>query len=376
MALRLEKQNGHWYVVGTVVGQRVRQSTRLPDSMAYKPIAEKVRLKVESEIVSGRHDSPAKRMTWGEAADGYLEWKHIERKTSRHMSMHVEKMREFWGAVKLADITPAAVQAYVGAEWGHLKPGSVRRYLNTFRAVLSWAKDNVEGYGGVKVPVPTVKDARDVHFDEGEATAFLEWVREHKSFYLPHFLTLVDTGVRLNEMLGLRSPAFSGDVVRLRRRLERSGKTQTRDIPMTNDMAQLAKGFRGRPATEVLYVSATGKPWANANSASAALNLVLKEGCEAIGSPSMRVHDLRHTFAYLTAKAGADLGDLQYLMGHEDISQTMRYRGFIQSRARTFVSRARGDMDVLPADWQESDKDGATGAMESRETVSFTAMVA
>lgn len=59
------------------------------------------------------------------------------------------------------------------------------------------------------------------------------------------------------------------------------------------------------------------------------------------GDAAMRVHDLRHTFAYLTAKAGADIGDLQYLLGHEDISQTMRYRGFIQSRATTFVSSMR-----------------------------------
>ena len=64
--------------------------------------------------------------------------------------------------------------------------------------------------------------------------------------------------------------------------------------------------------------------------------VVLRDGCAAMGLPStgeesMRPHDLRHTFAYLTAKAGADLGDLQYLMGHEDISQTMRYRGFIKA---------------------------------------------
>ena len=100
-----------------------------------------------------------------------------------------------------------------------------------------------------------------------------------------------------------------------------------------------------KKATEPLFLSLTGSAL-TAMLATKTLNKILKEGCKAMGLPhegdaAMRVHDLRHTFAYLTAKAGADIGDLQYLLGHEDISQTMRYRGFIQSRARTFVSSMR-----------------------------------
>jgi integrase len=104
-----------------------------------------------------------------------------------------------------------------------------------------------------------------------------------------------------------------------------------------------------------VFLSKSYKEWTGSNSASATLNKVLRRGCEAIRffpiceegeETNLRVHDLRHTFAYITAKAGADLGDLQYLMGHSDVSQTMRYRGFIQSRAKDFVGQ-RNNPDLM-----------------------------
>ncbi len=67
---------------------------------------------------------------------------------------------------------------------------------------------------------------------------------------------------------------------------------------------------------------------------------VLKTGLEAIGvKRHVRVHDLRHTFAYLCGCKGIDIGDLQLLMGHASINMTMRYRGYIKSRAVAVLSQ-------------------------------------
>jgi integrase len=41
-----------------------------------------------------------------------------------------------------------------------------------------------------------------------------------------------------------------------------------------------------------------------------------------IGRPKMRVHDLRHTYASLARRAGADLRLLQKTMGHASITVT------------------------------------------------------
>jgi integrase len=41
-----------------------------------------------------------------------------------------------------------------------------------------------------------------------------------------------------------------------------------------------------------------------------------------IGRPTLRVHDLRHTYASLARRAGADLRLLQKTMGHASITVT------------------------------------------------------
>ena len=70
------------------------------------------------------------------------------------------------------------------------------------------------------------------------------------------------------------------------------------------------------------------------------LNSILRALLRGVGvTRNVRVHDLRHTFAYLIAQGGADLGDIQLLLGHKDISQTMRYRGWVRSRAEKYISK-------------------------------------
>jgi integrase len=353
MALKLSKKNGHWYVEGSLLGTRVRESTRLPDAASYKGMAEKVRLRIEKDIIENHGRPEVQIRTFGDAAAGYLGWRKVEERYNRAMELNVRRFNDDWGEVKLEEITPASIQAYIAATYTSVKPGTVRRNMSYFAAILNWAKENVDGFGGVRVPMPRVDNARDIHFDEDQAVAFLEWVRDAYPHLFGHFLTLIDTGVRLGEMLALRPTNFGDGVLKVRRKLARKSKTLTRDIPMTPDMEVWSDSVRCLGATTPIYWrnGTTGKTWCNMPSVSTTLNRVLKEGCGKMGLPNsgegaMRVHDLRHTFAYLTAKAGADLGDLQYLMGHSDISMTMRYRGFIQSRARTYVGRARRVLDV------------------------------
>jgi integrase len=114
---------------------------------------------------------------------------------------------------------------------------------------------------------------------------------------------------------------------------------------MTDDMLEVARRTQGMEVNLPVFRGITGV-WNSPNSASGALNIELKAACKELGFPyqgdeAIRCHDLRHTFAYLCASNGADLGDLQYLLGHSDISMTMRYRGFIQSRARNAVANMR-----------------------------------
>lgn len=346
MALKVKAQQGTFWIIGSLLGVRVRKSTRYPATQDYRAHADRMRVDLENEIVTGNYQKGQIKDTFGQVTDAYLAFREQENRTSRDLIRTAHMWKDEFGPRILSDITTSAVQHYVTTKMRHLKAGSVKRYLNVLIAILNYGKDTVEGYAGIKVIKPRVEDARDVHFSEREVNVFLTWLKENHEYAYPHFLTLIDTGARLNEMLALRIHHFDGGHVQIRRRLERTGKSDRRDIPLTNDMQEMIREyFDGWEYGKPLFCTQMGKEFASADSASAMLNKILKAASTELGIPPLRVHDLRHTFAYLTAKAGADLGDLQYLMGHRDIKMTMRYRGFIPSRASTYVANARTQLE-------------------------------
>ena len=353
--LKIKKDNGYWHIAGTFMGERVRRTTGLRATQGMKSLAEKLRVAAEKDIADGKYGPVKTHETWRDAYHAYRAWKMMEKRWTVRQERKLDKMCDFWGDVRLTEIDQAAINAYVMLTWGHLEPGTIRRYLNDFLAVLSYADERLEEYKSPKIKRPVADDARDIHLEESEANELLDWIAAERPEYHPHLVTLVDTGLRLGEMMRLKPKSFRDeDHLLVVKRTHGKTKTITRQIPYTPAMRVLANRFRAMPSGATLYPSKLGGAWSGDNAASATLNTALKQGCKAIGLPyegeeKIRVHDLRHTFAYLTAKAGADLGDLQLLLGHSDISMTMRYRGFISSRATTYVSNLRGGNQLSTA---------------------------
>tara|TARA_R110000823_G_scaffold103042_4_gene220344 strand:+ start:52 stop:1098 length:1047 start_codon:yes stop_codon:yes gene_type:complete len=344
--LKIKKMDGHWHVDGVYLGERVRRSTGLRATKALRPLAEALRVKAEREITGSIAGPKVSRETFRDAYLAYRSWLKIEKRWTKRQENKLVMMCDFWGDVPLKDITNEAVTAYIMVHWAHIIPSTIRRYLNDFIAVLSYADSRLDNYTKPKIKRPFVDDGRTAHLDANEANELLDWMAKNYPQYLPHFTTLIDTGVRLGEMLNLNKRNFRDESeLVVTKKNNAKTKTITRSIPYTVEMREIRDRFMGQNHDGPLYPAALGEAWRNANSASATLNKVLTKGIKAIGvdddDEGFRVHDLRHTFAYLTAKAGADLGDLQLLMGHADISMTMRYRGFILSRARTYVSNLR-----------------------------------
>lgn len=330
--LKIVERRGIWQIDGSLLGTKVRRSTRLPSSKDFYPQALAMKVEIESQIVAGTYgkDTSSNR-TVDDAIASYEQWFRAEGRITTDSARKIEKIRDTFGHIRWEDLTPAVIQDTALSSWPNLKPGSLRRYLTVLSAICNHAANRWE-VKAPKVPKPTVDDTRDVHLDSSQANAVLEWIRANEPHYYPHFLTLIDTGVRLGESLRLTRPSFEADMLKVRRRLSRKSKTVTRTIPLSVDMKNLV--LSGRLAqTGPVFIMKTGRPFKDEKCASTYLGKVLRTACAETGIDKVRVHDLRHTFAYLMGQAGIDLGDLQVLMGHEDISQTMRYRGFIKSRA-------------------------------------------
>ena len=364
MPLKITRKGGRLWIEGRMLGVQVRRSTGL--SAGFEREAETMRLDIEREIVNGTfHKQKTKKHSFEEAAESYLAWKRLSKHDTKGIERHVAIILPHFKGMMVEDMDHDAVQKVIASQWSGLKPGSIARYITQIVSVMKHAGDRW-GFAPAKIMRPTVDDARDAHFDAKEANEFLAWVREHHPHYEPHFTVLIDCGLRLNEMLRMTKRDMAGDVMRMTRRSIGNGKTETRVIPLTDTVKSLAKGL---PDKGAMFRKPSGDEWASSNDASSYLGKVLKQGCRELGLPELRVHDLRHTFAYLVAQAGADVADLQTLLGHEDISNTMRYRGFVLSRAKQFVTSARvHDLHTQPADAiqgtvisKEKQKDGSGG---------------
>lgn len=333
--LKVVKKNGMLWVTGRLLGVQVRRTTGLP--VGHERQAEEVRLTWEREIVEGRFRTKTNKHSFSEAVKKYLEWRQMSGALSRGTMSVAERFERMFEGVAIEDMTGEMIHERTAKEFVGLTPGSVRRYLNVLGAILRYAGE-LWSVALPKVKRPRADDQRDVHFNEVEANKFLRWAKETAPWYYPHFLVLIDCGVRLNELLRLTQRDFAEGVLRVRRRAVGNGKTEARTIPLTPDVGVVVKGLNKEGP---VFLKPDGREFPDGNTASAYLGRVLKQGCAELGLPVLRVHDLRHTFAYLVAQGGADIADLQTLMGHEDISQTMRYRGFVPTRARDAIMAAR-----------------------------------
>ena len=57
--------------------------------------------------------------------------------------------------------------------------------------------------------------------------------------------------------------------------------------------------------------------------------------------PMLRVYDLRHTYASLMRKTGADLADVQEQLGHKNPRMTRRYAPVVLEKLRIAGERTR-----------------------------------
>jgi integrase/recombinase XerD len=151
------------------------------------------------------------------------------------------------------------------------------------------------------------------------------------------FDLLLNSGLRISEALGLKV----SDV----RLLDGTAKSvrvigkgdKERLVPLPEAFGQVF-GFwlKDQPRGEFAFAKAAGQKPVSSQAARAYLRGMLKKaGIE----KKISLHKLRHTYATNLLNAGADLVDIQALLGHESISTTQIYTNVGQERMEQVVGR-------------------------------------
>lgn len=160
----------------------------------------------------------------------------------------------------------------------------------------------------------------------------------------------LNTGMRRGEILSLKWAQIRNGFIYL----EKTKTNESRQIPVNDTLAELFKSIRKRQQLRSNYVftfvncgGAMKDPVKNAkcvklledegmpvNEVKNAFRTALKRA----GIENFRFHDLRHTFASQMILKGASLKVVQEILGHKNISMTMRYAHLSQEHKREAIS--------------------------------------
>jgi integrase len=273
-----------------------------------------------------------------------------------------------FGKMKLAEIRPRDIQVFVderaqakigkGDKARKIAPATVHRDLQTLKGIFSLAVDwdyllanpaskiRFRKYEWRKQHILTMEEQNRLY------DAFQLNERRH---YLADIVTVaLYTGMREDELLRLKWADVNRSVAEITVRSTNvnptKGKT-TRGVPMTTKVkATLAKLYMEAMAQvkEAVEKEATekGEPVSSKGIADAVqarlqgryvfvnprtgtryveTKLGWKASLRDASIVDFRFHDLRHTFATRAIVGGADVAKLQKILGHKDVSTTMRY---------------------------------------------------
>ena len=316
------KRGGIYWYDFWFKGQRYRQSTGLSN----KTVALRAESICKAELAEGRAGIVNREICPAFAdfvANEFLPWSEREHqahpRTNQRYKVSSKPLIKFFGKLRLDAITAGHVERFKLARSEGVSAAGVNRDLAALRYMMNFAvrRDCI-----IRNPVQGVR-----FLPEGPGMMRVVSHEEQKSYLaeaspmLRDVATLMlDTGMRPEEVF-----TICKENVHLQRRYLfvpiGKAKFARRNVPLTD--ATLAVLKRRMPKAKGPYL------FPHRRDSNRPLTTVRKPHLAALlGAeirPPFRVYDLRHTFGSRAAMAGVDLATLKELMGHSNISITMRY---------------------------------------------------
>jgi len=194
-----------------------------------------------------------------------------------------------------------------------LRPASVNRELALLKHMYSKA---IEWGKAKDTPVKKVKPLKG----EVKRVRFLLPVEIQRLLsncgdrLRPIVTVALHTGMRSGELLGLRWDEINFEQAIIS--ILDTKNHERRDIPMNETVKRVLQGIE-RKGENVFY-NRYGQSFATVRPS---FNLAVRKS----GITDFRFHDLRHTFASNLVMEGVDIMTVKELLGHKDLTMTLRY---------------------------------------------------
>ncbi|MEN6547565.1 MAG: tyrosine-type recombinase/integrase [Armatimonadia bacterium] len=234
-------------------------------------------------------------------------------------------------APNAGNITRLTVRGYIAWLRGRgLSPTTVARRIHSLRSFWNylWDSDYVDTNPFRKISLPKQSRALPVYLSVEEASRLVAAAGAQKAeFYARRdravLSVLLFTGARRSELLNLQwdDVDMQGETVRF---VGAKGD-KTRVVPMAAQLlSDLLAWQEVRQACQHRYVF-TSKSGTRLGKRGLQTALTWALRVAGIDKPGITTHKLRHTFACMMLRGGADLSCLQRMMGHSRLDTTGIY---------------------------------------------------
>lgn len=239
---------------------------------------------------------------------------------------------------ELDAIKPIQLQSFING----FSAGVSKSYMDKMRVLLhglfSAAVDNglLERDPSARLRIPYIIEKPRESFSEADMQKIVTFAMGYPNRRVAvAVMTLLFTGIRRGELLGLKWEDFTDNTLTVQRGVFLVGgkavvedyiaKTATslRTLPLMPEVAYLVKTLPHNG--EFIFGTSTGTLWHPRNFSRDYDKFFKALREEYPDVPFLSIHCCRHSFATLTLAAGADVRIVQQLLGHSDINTTARY---------------------------------------------------
>jgi integrase len=307
------KRGKNWYVDFTFHGERVREMIGPARKTAQVTIAKRKAEIAENKFLDVRKDPDPVRFY--DFAKEYLQWSKANKKPStfnRDLSLMRQLNKEL-ETKALHEITTWQIEKWKAKRKEEVKPASVNREIallkHMFSKAIEWDKVKESPAKKVKLLKGEVKRVRFLMPDE------IQRLLSNCADHLKPIVTVaLHTGMRKGELLSLQwyQVDFGQGIITL----IDTKNHERRDIPM-NETVKATLGQIERKGAYI-FCNGDGKTFADVRTS-------FETALRKAGIEDFRFHDTRHTFASNLVMEGVDIMTVKELMGHKDLTMTLRY---------------------------------------------------
>ena len=348
--LKKAKDKVYWIEYYTKDRKRKRERVGPRRKLAIEALAKRRVEVAENKFLDKREEPP--KIRFKDFAKEYDKWCQTNNKGYEKKKTYIKHLVNVFGDKYLNEITTWLIEKYKierrkenrKSTSRPIKVGTVNRELATLKHMFSKAVE----WGFLKEnpakPVKLFKENnRRLRFlNGGEVNSLLS----NCSGYLRDIvLVALNTGMRKGEIFNLKWQDINFDLRLIH--VSDSKNSEARDIPMNDILYETLKALKDKAekGQEYVFVNPkTGRPYDD-------LKRSFKTALKKAGIEDFTFHDLRHTFASHLVMNGVDLMTVKELLGHKNISMTMRYSHLSPDHKRAAVKKIeavlKGDKKVI-----------------------------